>query len=142
MRQRRLNDNLERQSFSSWLGDIRFKKQDTIANDVLCSVCANFSSQELSFDSSCFSEPFDLGTVTEVRSRTDRCPLCRVAFQIVSQALESSQEKTFWPEPDQRIILRFSVERPDVQYSDKKVGRISLYPRTRSSKPKRHLPRL
>lgn len=129
MRQRWLS-NSELQSFSSWLGDIRSKMQGTIANDILCSVCANFSSKE--GIGRVFFEPFDLGTMTEVKTRTDRCPLCRIAFHIVSQALASSQAKASWPKRDHRITLRDTVEAPSVYYSDKRVGRIASYSRTRS----------
>jgi hypothetical protein len=91
MREKWAGDNRELQLFSSWVGDIRPKKQDTIGNDILCSVYANFSSQEHTI----FLEPFDLGTMTEVGTYTDRCPLCRIAFLIVSQALASSRAKMF-----------------------------------------------
>jgi hypothetical protein len=76
--------------------------------------------------------------VTEVRTRTDRCPLCRVAFHNVSQALESSQANTLWPEPDHRITLRSLVQKPMVYYGDKRVGRIALYSRTLNYEPDRH----
>jgi len=137
MHQRRRNDNPELQSFRSWLGDIRSKKRVTIANDVLCSVCANFS---IYLNFIWPGKEFHLGTMTEARTGTDRCPLCRVVFHIVSQAMASSQAKIIWPRTDHRITLRWSFdETPDVFYSDKQVGRIALYPRTLSSRPKRLL---
>lgn len=135
MVQKRLAENPDLQSIGSWVKDVLANRQKPAPKDVLCHICATFNSCPNIPYTSLLVEPFELGTMSDVRARVEKCPLCRVAFHVVSQALAHSQAEIFWPGPDLHITLQNSLERPLVCYGNIRVGTIALYPRTLSYRP-------
>ena len=126
------------QTTSSKISDILFK-QETVAEEVLCSMCTNFTSQETIFSGQELRDvPYKMGSMSEVneRAHANQCPLCRVVLHIASQALAGPRAAIIWPDSSNlSVILESHRHSLSVYYNSIRVGSIALYPRNLNFDP-------